>query len=203
MRLLPALIILALATPLAAQLTPEQRQAREAQEASKVYNRTLADRLEQRALAGDASAYGGPSACDSRRIGVGGCSYNSSSRPWRSPAAQANHWAWLQSEPASPRYLRKAGGPGLWGEARTENVLTLASPIGGKEKPLLIRTTIEEDGEGAAWSSELETRGDGEDRYFVSLPALEPGQYRITIDVYDPESPDTPYSTSTTPLKIH
>jgi hypothetical protein len=201
-RLLPALVLLALAAPLAAQLTPEQRQEREAKEAAKVYNRTLADQLERRALAGDPSAYAGPAGCDARRVGVGGCSYNSSNRPWRSPAAQANHWAWLQSEPAAPRSLRRSGGPGLWAAARTENVLTVASPIGGQGRTLVIRTTVEENGEGAAWSSEVELNGDEAERYFVTVPALEPGEYRMTIDVYAPGTTERPYSTSTTPLKI-
>jgi hypothetical protein len=202
MRLAATLVLLALAAPLSAQLTPEQRQQREDAEFARNYNQRLNSELERRALEGDASAYGGPAGCSVDRIGTGGCSYNSYSRPWRSPAARATHWAWLQSEPAAPRSLRKAGGRGLWAAAKTENILTVASPIGGKDRKLLLRTTIEASGEGAAWSAEGEASGDTQERYFVKVPALDPGQYTITIDVYDPEHPDTPYSTSTTPLKI-
>ena len=63
MRLISTLVFVAIASPLAAQLTPEQRQEREAKEIARNYNRILADRLEERALNGDASAYGGVAAC--------------------------------------------------------------------------------------------------------------------------------------------
>ena len=201
MRLAATLTLLALAAPLAAQLTPEQRQQREDAEFARHYNQRLASELERRALEGDPSAYAGPSGCASNRVGVGGCS-STGYQPWHSRGARAAHWAWLQSEPTQVRYLRRSGGRALWAEAKTENILTVASPIGGKEKKLLIRTTIEALGDGPAWSAEAESTGDALERYFVKVPALDAGQYKITIDVYDPEYPDTPYSTSTTPLKI-
>jgi|GEM_PF-5214149 len=201
MRLATTLALLALAAPLSAQLTPEQRQQREDAEFARHYNQRLASEQERRALDGDASAYAGPAGCTPNRIGVGGCS-SIGYQPWHSRAAGATHWAWLQSDPAPIRYLRRAGGRGLWAEAKTENILTVASPIGGKDKKLVIRTLVEGDGEGAAWSSERELTGDAQERYFVKVPALDPGQYKLRIDVYDPEYPDTPYSTSATPLKV-
>lgn len=201
MRFVATLALLALAAPLSAQLTPEQRQQREAEVAARHYNQTRAAEMERRAIDGDPSAYAGPAGCAANRVGVGGCA-STGYQPWHSRGAQATHWAWLQNGPSEVRYLRRAGGRALWAEAKNENILTVASAIGGKEKKLVIRTTIEAIGDGPAWSAESESTGDPQERYFVKLPALDAGQYTITIDVYDPEYPDTPYSTSTTPLKI-
>lgn len=203
MRFTATLALLALAAPLSAQLTPEQRQQREDAEFARHYNQQSSSALERRTLEGDPSAYAGPSGCDARRIGVGGCSYNTYYRPWRSPAAQQNHWAWLQSEAAAPRRLR-LGGTGIFrAKAEAASTLTLASPIGGTGKALRVRTTIEGEADAPTWSSTRELTGDAEERYLVPIPAFEAGKYRITIEVYDPKSPDAPYSTSANTLKIN
>src|SRR6478609_3463053 len=94
-KVLVLLLILG-AVPLRAQLTPDQRRAREAVDLSREYARRRTDRLEERALAGDASAYGGPAAWGNRSYWTadGRWSYLYSQQ-WRAPMGVPIHWAAL------------------------------------------------------------------------------------------------------------
>src|SRR6478736_9461663 len=121
-KVLVLLLILG-AIPLRAQLTPDQRRAREAVDLSREYARRRTDRLEERALAGDASAYAGPAGWEGRPewTPYGRWNYLNTSR-WRAPMGAPIHWAALSAAPTRANSLKplttarlnaKAGAPAI------------------------------------------------------------------------------------------
>ena len=80
--------------------------------------------------------------------------------------------------------------------------LTLASPIGGPGRTLMIHTAVRLPGEDPAWSWMREAAGDKEGRYLVPVPSIAPGTYELLVEVYDLERPLVPYSVSRTTLNV-
>ena len=202
--LMAAILLLTLgAHPLSAQLTADERRAREAADLSREYARRRTDRLEERALAGDATAYAGPAGWEGRPewTPYGRWNYLNTSR-WRAPMGAPIHWAALSAAPERANSLKPLTTARLNAKAGAPAILTLASPIGGPERTLMIRTAVAgADGE-ENWSRMGELTADAEGRFLIPLPTLDPGMYSLEIEVFDRDHPGIPYSASKNSLRI-
>lgn len=183
-------------SPLAAQLTPEQRHDREVKDA----NAHLSDHLQQqwteRALNGDPSAYGGVAARQERwyltqRLGFGDWARRMASNGV-SPESQP--WFAIGARPASLRSLKQPNVKEASIKAGTPNVLTLATLAGGPARTLPIRAEIRSSDPNNGWSQTSPVTADQNGRYLIQVPALAAGTYDLLFQVFDPAHPDTPLS---------
>lgn len=199
-----AIMLLALgAAPLSAQLTADQRREREAKDLSLSYNRMLATRLEQRALAGDASAYGGPAACTlTAYTWATNCRGYYGYRPWLANPSYTGPWITVGATPRGIRSLVRADGARVKAKAETASVLTLASPAGEIGRALEVRTTVDGGEAAPTWNSTHLIIGDEQERYLVQLPAFAAGTYKLKVEIFDPVTPDTPVTSSTSTFTV-
>jgi hypothetical protein len=190
------------ALPLSAQLTPAQRQERIERDLSLNYNRYLARHLEERALAGDASAYAGPAAYGDRPYWNSQGRWNYLYSRMRAPATGPIHWAAFSQAPEHANALKPLTTARLRAQAGRSAMLTLASPIGGPERTLMIRTAVVGADGAESWTRMGELTADAEGRFLIPIPSLATGSYSLEVQVYDPDRPDAPYSTSRNSLLI-
>jgi hypothetical protein len=191
-------------SPLAAQLTPAQRQAQE----TKVANEHLSERLQaewtERALNGDPTAYGGATARQDRRDLNQRLFYGS----WLTRVTDdgtvggTDLWYGFSAHASSLRSLRRDGAALAAVKAGRASVLTVATPVGGPARTLTIRSSIGGSESEASWSHAGPVTADQSGRYLIPVPALSAGTYDVRIAVYDPERPDTPLSESRNSLVV-
>lgn len=208
--------LVATAFPLAAQLTPEQRAARE--NAPSAANSTrLSDSWERRSLDGDPTAYFGPAGRDARRqteeqirmermrfqphgLRLTAGAFTGGSRPTASDLG--DHWFAIGQRSGTPRELRRVPVGPVDVRADVPLALTLASPIGGPGRPLMIRTAVRAAQSPDGWSRMGEVMPGPNGMYRVEIPALRAGTYDLTIAVYDLDVPEIPFSSSESKLIV-
>lgn len=211
-RPLLVLTLLLIARPAAGQLTPAQRAAIESRP-SAAKSTQLRDSWERRSLDGDRTAYFGAAARQERR--------ESNEWLWRLRApytlpariytpnevagrerGPGSHWIAIGMRSGTPTTLRRPEGQAFEARANIPLRLTLASPLGGPQKALMIRTAIGTDNAAPDWSMMAEIEADAEGSYRVDVPTLAAGDYQVLVQVYDPEHPEAPYSSSLSPLFV-
>lgn len=207
-------ILLFVAAPLAAQLTPEQRAAVE-RKPSAAKSTAFYNAIEERALNGDATAWFGPAALEASHL--------TDERLWAerrrnqpqlvpltpgafqgsgvlSASEGHDHWFAIGQRAIAPTRLRRAPQGQVDVRAEVPLALTLASPIGGVGRPLMIRTNVGATTSTGGWTKMGEVAPDGNGNYRIEVPALHAGTYELRIEVYDLNVPETPYSTSRSTL---
>jgi hypothetical protein len=80
--------------------------------------------------------------------------------------------------------------------------MTLASPIGGPGRTLMVHAALSAPGTSPAWSWMREAQGDPEGRYLVPVPSTAVGKYELLVEIYDLERPLVPYSVSRTMVTV-
>ena len=202
------------ATPLAAQLTPEQRAARQ-QAPSAANSVRIADPWMESAFDGepawrfraDHRLTGG--ARRDRSVAEQIRELHSRGRATGGAVPQGHvataselhdHWFTIGQRTGTPRPLRRAPVGQVDVRAEIPLALTLASPIGSTGRPLMIRTAVGTATPGDLWSRMGEVTPDEHGNYRVEVPALHAGTYELQIEVYDPDVPEVPYSTSRSTL---
>ena len=202
-----ALPLLLAAGPLAAQLNPQQRAAaeRKAENNSPWASTRLMREWEERSLNGDPGAYGGPVAREERRrlmeatrsghvVYTGSVTFPDGQPP--------RLWMEIGMRRGTPRTLRQVEGQLYQARAGIPLRLTLASPIGAPARGLKIKASIGEDPEAPTWTSQAEVVADPDGSYRIDVPTLQPGVYELTVQVFDPTLPDTPYTSNISPLVV-
>ena len=211
-RLIVAVPLLLLARPAVAQLTTAQRAAIE-RRPSAAKSTQLRNAWERRSLDGDRTAYFGQVARQDLR--------ESNERLWRSRApytlpgvihspnevagrerGSGSHWIAIGMRSAAPTTLRRPEGRTFDARADIPLRLTLVSPIGAPGRSLMIRTAIGSDDASPEWSTMAEVSADPQGSYTIDVPKLAQGDYRLQVQVYDPDHPESPYSSSLTPLIV-
>lgn len=199
------------AAPAVAQYTPEQRAAKEAADQYTTIGRTWAIEVEQRSLndplralrcPGDPSATASPcaGAITSGRYGAQSAMQYRAEAP---PVRPAVVYGAVGSS-ATPRdQLHVLGTGAIDLHADRPATLTLASPVGGVKRPLMIRTAVGQADEAPVWSRMHEEIGDPQGRYLVAVPSLSAGRYLLEVEVYDVDHPDAPFSKSVAGLVVH
>lgn len=206
-RLSLALPLLLAAAPLKAQLNPEQRAAatRKAENNLPWASTRLMREWEERSLNGDPGAYGGPVAREERRRSMeatrsGHVVYTGS---MTFPDGQPPRlWMEIGMRRGTPRTLRQVEGQLYQARPGIPLRLTLASPIGAPARGLMIKTSIGDDHEAAMWTRQAEVVADQDGTYRIDVPTLQPGVYDLTVEVFDPALPDTPYTSNVSPLVV-
>ncbi|HWA41374.1 MAG TPA: hypothetical protein VG712_07175, partial [Gemmatimonadales bacterium] len=168
---------------------------------------------ERRSLDGDRTAYFGQVARQERR--------ESNDQLWRlrvaytlpsvihspnevtgSERGAGSHWMAIGMRSTAPSTLRRPGSQPFDARANIPLRLTLVSPIGAPKKGLMIRAAIGTDVVAPDWSTMVEIEADPQGSYQVEIPTLAAGDYQILVQVYDLDHPETPYSSSLTPLLV-
>lgn len=197
--------IVAGVTPVAAQLTPQQRLEWE----SKAVRNTIGQTRQVQTSMWD-------NWIPIHRVGCGerggqvetGCAAtaagedNSWRRALHPRPVVATHWVGLASGPLRREELHPLGVGPLELKAGTATVMTLSSTIGGVDRALMIRTAVRIPAEALTWSWMGELTGDPQGRYLVTIPALTPGTYQLDIQVYDPDQPTAPASATANRLIV-
>lgn len=202
---LPALV----ATSLTAQLTPEQRRAREFEAVRYTIGETRQLEAERRQenypLRG--------ATCGAAYVSENGCGaafrqqWTGSHSLLAAMAAAGgilarDHWVAFGVGAQSDRHLRTPGNRKITLAVENEETITLATPIGAKGVGLMISTAVRDTAGGAVWSRMGEIAGNDKGRYLIPLPRLSTGNYLLEIAVYDPNVPEEPYSRSLNPLAV-
>ena len=206
-RLSLALPLLLAASPLAAQLNPAQRAAaeRKAENNSPWASTRLMREWEERSLNGDPGAYGGPVAREERRRLMestrGGHVVYPGTGAFPSDQVPKLYME-IGMRRGTPRTLREVEGQLYQARAGIPLRLTLASPIGAPSRGLMIRASIVDDHEAAMWTRQAEVVADQDGTYRIDVPALRPGVYDLTVQVFDPALPDAPYTSNVSPLVV-
>ena len=204
MRSIKALVLLLTlaAVPLSAQLTPDQRRERELLDLHRDYARLRADWTEQRALGGDPTAYAGPAAWQDHSFAYSARSWSQIRWRMAAPYPYRTHWGALDDSPHHAYALKRITDGEMKGDADKPMVLTLATPVGAPGRRLKIRTVLEGEQEGSGWNRTDEITADAEGRYVIEIPPFVAGKYELQIEIYAPDAPDTPYSSSLNTVKV-
>ena len=195
--------IMAGVAPLAAQLTADQRQQREAAAQSTTIGRTREIEAEQRLdndplrglrCYGTVSVDGRCGSLRARRYApINGAGAES-------PAGI--HWVAFGEKPSPATRMHPLGTMPVTLRADRPTTLTLASPIGAPARPLMIRTVVGAPNAEPVWSRIHDEYGDPDGRYLVPVPAFSAGTYQLLVEVYDVDRPLVPYSISRTTLNV-
>ena len=205
----PTLVLplLLFAAPLLAQLNPQQRAEaeRKAEARSPWASTRLMQEWEDRALNGDPSAYGGAVAREERRRLVqatrsGHVVYTGSIASPNDPVPRL--WMEIGMRRGTPRTLRQVEGQLYQARAGIPLRLTLASPLGGPARGLIIKTSIADDTQAPTWTRQAEVVADQDGTYRIDVPTLHAGVYELTVVVFDPILPGAPYTSNVTPLVV-
>jgi hypothetical protein len=118
------------------------------------------------------------------------------------PFPYRTHWGALDNSPHHVYALKRITDGEFKGDAEKPMVLTLATPVGAPGRTLKIRTILEGDQEGSGWSRTDDIKADAEGRYVIAIPPFVAGRYELQIEIYAPDKPDTPYSSSLNTVKV-
>lgn len=213
-------ILLALATcvvalPLQAQLTPEQRAAQQIRTNADAATRDFEARLERRSLAGDQTAYAGPTGRDYRLNGRESWRLRRAPTRYLGDLGSAGRIIYIErlddlrtvrgfigQRQGRPSRLKPLGASTLDARAGIPLVLTLSSPLGGEGMTLGIRATVSIPGAEPTWADTVELEGDEADTYRIEVPALPAGRYEVLVEVFYPEEPVLRISSTRTALVV-
>lgn len=216
-KILVTLAICAVALPLQAQLTPEQRAAHEIRANADAATRNLERTWERNSLDGLSATYGGPIEGYSTRYNPGQSPLRhrlartyrpaddrtgSAGRVLVVPSIDQVDRGAIGQRQGRPYRLKALGEAPLDARAEIPLMLTITSPHGGSMEPLLIRAAILAPDAEPTWERINKVIGDDQGRYRIEVPALLPGRYEVLVEVFDPSAPQTPRSSTRTPLVV-
>lgn len=193
-------------TSAAAQLTPEQRQQREWAAVANTIGRTREIEADDRAqhdplrglrCAGDPSQYYPCTTSAGRdRNGL------PTRDPLRRGAPAPIHFGAFGDTPQGFGSVHALDQLPVALRADHPTTLTLTSTIGAPKRHLMVHTAVAIPGTEPTWTRTAEMVGDPQGRYLVPVPAIDPGSYELTVEIYDLDQPTAPFSASRTPLIV-
>jgi hypothetical protein len=216
-KLLVTLATCAVALPLQAQLSPEQREAHQLRTNADAATRNLERTWERNSLDGYSSGYGGPTARYDvlnrpgrnqlrdrlrRTYGVADDRTGAGGRVLVVPPTDEVDRGTIGQRQGRPYRLSVLGEAPLDARAEIPLMLTITSPHGGSMQPLLIRAAISASDAEPMWERASDILGDDQGRYRIEVPALQPGRYEVLVEVFDPAAPVSPLSSTRTPLTV-
>ncbi|HVX88260.1 MAG TPA: hypothetical protein VG940_04980 [Gemmatimonadales bacterium] len=115
---------------------------------------------------------------------------------------RAEHWLALSARDVDAPSPRRVATKVLTVGADVPLALTLRSAAGRPGHSLMIRTAITSGPDREEWRRMGEVTGGADGDYRIEVPAMPAGRYSLEVDVYDPDTPDAPLSSSRTPLEV-
>jgi hypothetical protein len=214
-KLLVTLATCAVALPLQAQLSPEQRAAQQLRIDANAATRDFEARLERLSLSGDQAAYAGPTGRDYRLYGRESWRLRRGATRPLQEAGVGGRIIYIErlddlrtvrgfigQRQGRPVRLKPLGATTLDARAGIPLVLTLSSPLGGEGMKLGIRAVVSAPGAEPAWEGTVELEGDDADTYRIEVPPLPAGGYEVYVEVFYPEEPVLMISSTRTPLVV-